>query len=458
MSQKVVAAFALVGSMAILSWWSCSSDERADGMGGHDGGAEGGGAAGTSPTGGAGGGGATGGSGGSNSDGGIDWGVDPKWESTSASAVGCPIERLTNAAELRVFAWQPCSWSPNDCAQAVFNPKLVGTDARFTPSSSVHDDGVTVRLGLAFQFSSPQSIFADSEGSGLDGVRLDAPSTQCLLASASVWGSRFGATVALLQTQQLGGMVGELGQQGDLKAFTLSAQPPGGPGAYIMGTDRWVWWWSPASALTSVSAVDGSGYAEFASSKSPAPWVYLGPPVSTGTKFLIDAQEGDDAGMAHESILISDGIAAPQTYLKAPDPKDNYGMPIYANSHVAFFRGIGIQDINVYDSVELWTSPYSETPAALQPVKLATIASQSMPTHGARAGGWGFAAFSAFVPPNGERELVIWNLTKGTSRSHVLPDKYDPQGMLGITRTHLWQGAADLGKAPSSHLIRIRLE
>jgi hypothetical protein len=55
-------------------------------------------------------------------------------------------------------------------------------------------------------------------------------------------------------------------------------------------------------------------------------------------------------------------------------------------------------------------------------------------------------------------ELVIWNLAKGTKRTHVLPEAYDLQSLLGVTRAHLWVGAAKLGQSPASQLIRIKLE
>jgi hypothetical protein len=78
--------------------------------------------------------------------------------------------------------------------------------------------------------------------------------------------------------------------------------------------------------------VDGSGYTEFVTVKSPGNFAYLGPPITTGKLFLFDAFVGDDAGLAHGQIFYSDGMAAPQVYLEPSEPGTYYGRPIYANS------------------------------------------------------------------------------------------------------------------------------
>jgi hypothetical protein len=46
------------------------------------------------------------------------------------------------------------------------------------------------------------------------------------------------------------------------------------------------------------------------------------------------------------------------------------GIPIYANSHMAWFRAYGYKELNLYEHTELWSSPFSEDPAKIQPVKV----------------------------------------------------------------------------------------
>lgn len=72
--------------------------------------------------------------------------------------------------------------------------------------------------------------------------------------------------------------------------------------------------------------------------------------------------------------------------------------------------------------------------------------------------GWGFAAFPSYAPEYGDRELVTWNLAKGTKQLHLLPETYDLLVMLGISRTHLWVGAAKFGTAGARYLIRIKVQ
>lgn len=461
MRTKRVSLTAVLLGATLLGWWSCSGDDKADGNnGGKDaGGAAGSGAAGTGAAGGGSGGAASGGNGGTGGTGGpggdAGWGAYPKWESTNAVVGGCPIERLANPSELKVFKWAPCKWSPNDCEQAVLNPNILGTGTGFIPTSRVHDDSATVRVGLSFSSQTTDfAIYALDSGQGLDGFRSVAGT--CRVVGGSLWGERLGVKVEKKGQETNSGLVGKIGDSNDPIAFSHATQPPGGAQRLVLGSARWVWWWAPAYSYTSVSALDGSDYVQFAKTAFPNGIVYLGEPVTTGKTFLFQAFVGDDAGVAHGKIMWSDGIAPPEVYLEPADPNDAYGSPIYANSHVAYFHGVQILDTNKFQSVELWTSPYSADPKALQPKKLDTLPVQSMPA--APVGGWGFAAFPSFVPPNGERELVMWNLAKGTKRTHVLPEGYDLQSLLGVSRTHLWVGAADFGKVPASYLIRIRLE
>lgn len=443
-----------------FAWWSCSGDDDARGGGSPDGGggASTGGAGGTSAAGGLPvGGGGLGASG--STDGGF--GEDPQWELTTAVASGCPVERLANAAAVRLYNWSPCSWSPRDCEQAVLNPKLIGLGGGFVRTSVVHDDGKTTRVALLFEVNAQMTsnnfaAYALESGEMLDAFRGGIRGDACHLWGASLWGERYAVKIGTLSGETNSGIVGKLADGASPSAFNHPTQPPGGAQGYYLGSDRWVWWWAPKYSYTSVSTVDGSDYVQFADTGLPSSLVYVGEPTTAGKTFLFQAFDGDDAGIAHGKIMWSDGVAAPKVYLEPGSASDVYGSPIYAHSHVAYFIGKNAQDTNKFDSVELWASPYSEQPGQLQPVKLSTLPTQSIPPN--RAGGWGFAAFPSFVPGTDDRELVIWNLANGTSKTHLLPEGYDLTTLLGVSRTHLFVGASDLGKSPSPYLIRIKRE
>jgi hypothetical protein len=156
------------------------------------------------------------------------------------------------------------------------------------------------------------------------------------------------------------------------------------------------------------------------------------------------------AGMVHGKILYSDGVGAPQTYLEPTEPDAHYGRPIYANSHVAFFKGIGLQDVGKYSSVELWVSPYSENPSQLKPTKLADFPFQGMP--GEPRGGWGFAAMGG---PTQDEPVWLWNLPNATQRTYGLGG-YPLDAFPGISHEHLWVTASKTGGP--TQLIRLAHE
>jgi hypothetical protein len=455
MKPRTLAAGALVLGAATLGWWSCSGDERAGGAEQGDGGAAagsgaGGGSsgAGAAPSGGASGGTATGGS---------DWGAKPRWEATDQVAAGCPIERLVNASELRILAWQPCSWSPEDCEEAVFNPWLVGTVVKFYPTSTVNDDGTQVRVGVVFDMLRT-ALYGTEAGGGLEGLRTSGP--DCLVWTANVWSDRFGAMVAPRATTEwgadaYGGVVGRLGSfPQPVVGFTVPKKASLAPGPYVLGADRWLWEWGPLQSYTTVSAVDGSDYTLLATTAPPSPFVDLGHVVTTGKRFLFPAFVGDDAGLAHGKIFHSDGIAEPEVYLEPTEPDTYYGSPIYTHSHVAFFKGIQFHGINTYGAVELWTSPYSDNPSELKPAKLADLAHKYMPI--TPAGGWGSAAFGG---TSLQEAFVVWDLGKGTQRAYARPEGFDKMNLLGVTRAHIYMGATKTGSGGALvSLFRNRLE
>jgi hypothetical protein len=437
MKARSVVMGSLLLAGASLGWWSCSSDKSSEQpkteAGAAGAAATGGGTGGAS--GGSGGAGAAGGAGGTGNSGGT-WGPAPDWEPTNIVGVPCPVERLANASEIRMFSWEPCPWAPNDCERAVFNSALVSQNATF--SASVDDDGTTVRVGLGSSYPKLLALFGTDSGQGLVGLRPASPSSDCLLG-AFLHGKRFAVSVAANVTPvggDFGGILGDLDATTQpLLGFTLAAQPPGGPQGDSLGTSRWLMWWAPTYAYTSVSALDGSDYELIATTMPPSDLLYLGPPVTTGKLFLLDAVLTDDAGVADEKILYSDGTSAPAVYLEPTEPDTYYGSPVYANSHVAFFKGTGFQDINKYSSVELWASPYSESPSELKPQKLAAMPFNSMP--GTPRGGWGFAAFDSPAGVN-KWDIVVWNLADGTQKTHALPAQDRLMGLVGVTRQHAW--------------------
>jgi hypothetical protein len=449
---------AIVLGMAALGWWSCSGDGGDRSI---DSGDVGAGASGTGAVGGTSG----AGPGGSTASGGTSWGPLPKWNPTGVSGAGCRVDRLANPSEIRLYMWKPCEWDPEGCEDAVFNPYVFGTRAIRFFSGTVHDDGKEVRLGLAVLRPTDASFFAAPDGSAPDGIRLspDAPSG-CSRVSASVWGKRFGVKMTKDLTEwggDHGGILGEIGAlEQPVRGFTLTEKPVGGPQYYLMGSERWLWEWAPRLGYTTVSALDGSGYHLIAEIAADGPFLYLGPPVATGPWFLFGAFSREDGAVSGVSgkLWRSNGPSALEMLLEPDEPDTHYVSPIYAHSHLAFFKGVHILSENKYERVELWATPYSDDPAKHEPIKLADLTRTSIPVD--RQGAFGFAQFGGGTG-EASKAFVIWDLANNVQRTVGVPDTFGPgypARPLGMTRDHLWSGLTepDSGGA-SSRMIRIRL-
>lgn len=430
-----------------LLWVACGGGgDDAAGTGGADAAAEGGGGGTGGATPGGGGSGGSGGTGSSGADAG--WGAAPKWESTGQQAAGCAIDFLANASEITALTWKPCAWSA-ECEEAVFNQALMGADAAFNPTSAVHDTGVVARIALAVVLPQPRVIVLDAAGSALGGFRTLPSATECWLPTASVSDKRLGAMAGLLGTEH-GGVLDDHDALGKSpKVFTLQNPPYGGAQETPLGESRWLWWWVPVDRFSTVSATDGSDFTMFA--KATGETALLARPVAAGKIFLFDEVVVFDGGTWQRRISWSDGKLPPAPYLSPTVTADDFGFAAFANSHVGFMRGINRKDINKYDSVEVWSSPFSTDPKQLQPAFLAKLPFTGTPE---LAGGHGVVASLSQISGSGEHQFTAWNVSTKANRSLTLPNDRVYKAHLGVTRHHVYLAAAKPGMGPSSYLIR----
>jgi hypothetical protein len=454
--RRLVLVLALSGAVtAALGWAACSSEEQAAPPG-KDGGAGAGG------TGGLGGNGATGGtlpSGGTGGSGGLpgdagEWGALPVWEGFPGSAVGCTYERLTNAAQIRFFKWEACSWTEG-CEQALFNPVVLGQDANFIRTSVVVDDGTTVRVGLTMWTKHNVAIIAGDDGMGLDAFRDTSGDFDCRLAATSVWQDQFAIHLQDHDAKHFGGIVGTVGQMAASPVvFTIPEPPPvGGPQQFVLGNDRWLWWWTPVDRLSTVSSKDGSDFQMFA--KAVGSIMGYSDSATTGPLFLAQEYELNEAGShVQGKIAYSDGVSPMKPYLVPPDPNDDYGYPAFANSHVGFMKGIGQKDVNLYDSVEIWATPYSADPSQLKPELVAGYPFTNMHP---MVGGWGRLG-TATSMPDGSVGVGIWSIAQKSAKAYTVPNDHTAWVRLGLTHTHLWMGAQKPAAGVDAYLMRFKVE
>lgn len=452
LALTLAAAFAAAATWAACSGKQTASPEKDGGADAGNAGVGGGGSGGAGGGAGAmGGSGGNGGSAGSPTDAG-EWGPAPVWKGIPGTAVGCTYERMVNAAQVRMFKWQACSWTAG-CEQAVWNTDLFGQKPTFIHNSMVNDDGVTVRLGLTMWHEHNMAVVVGADGMGMDGVRVTGGKFDCRIGATSVWKSRFAVHVQDLAVNHFGGIVGEVGNMAvPPVAFTIpDPPPPGGTQGFPLGDSRWLWWWAPVGRLSTVLATDGSDFQMFALAVGPI--VEYDDPITTGPLFLAQEYEQRDGGHVQGFITYSDGVSPMKPYLVPPDPNDDYLYPAFANSYVGFMRGVHQNDPNLFDSVEIWATPYSTDPKQLSPEKIGDFPFKSASD---LVGGWGHLGTITKDPPEGSVGVASWTIATKTERTYTLPPDHSPDPFLGVTRTHLWVGGSANGDDP--YLMRFKVE
>ena len=223
----------------------------------------------------------------------------------------------------------------------------------------------------------------------------------------------------------------------------------------MLGDDRWLWWWAPVDRLSTVSAKDGSGFQMFAAVTFSSTAVEYTGLTTTGPLFLMEELAKDDGGHVQGKIAYSDGVSPTKPYLVPDNPNDDYGSPAFANTHVGFMKGITQKSLNVYDSVEIWATPYSTNPGELKPELVGTYPYTSM---GYLVGGWGRLGTIEGVPGGCLESRHLVNLDEvGQEAIQRSRQDHFPSAVLGVTRTHLWVGGNDNGFGSLPHALQGRM-
>jgi hypothetical protein len=240
-----------------------------------------------------------------------------------------------------------------------------------------------------------------------------------------------------LQNEQVGLMLADVGQAGLPQLQPLVGLPPGTAQALVMGTSRWLFWWVLPHQLATVSNVDGGDLRIVAKSDPQnGPVGELGDPVSAGDYFLYHQWvDNTNTPGTHWEIAITDGVSQGKPYL-VPPLGESYASPVYAHSHIAWMRGIHMKGVNLYDSVEVWASPWSPVPSKLQPKKLGDY---PLTSTAEGVGGWGY-----YLTPTSPHDALLWDLATGGSRKLTPPSNIQAFWRpFGITRKHLWTSGRD---------------
>jgi hypothetical protein len=373
----------------------------------------------------------------------------PSWQPLASAPLGCPVQRMVNAAQVRAFSWQPCPGVAG-CEQIVPNPVLGVIN--FAPRNVEEEpDQTRVILETEDDHGNIGVLFAGEDGWLLDAYQASSsPPSDCLMLAhaGAAWGSRYGVLLAT-SAGQIGGLLHTFGDPADPLPFAVTQtsfpfEIFSTVGDAPMGATRWAW--RTGAGLVSVSTADGGDLAFLTASTSPDPGAsaFAVDQVRTnGSTFLFgEARQPADSG-ATGILATSDGKSAAAPYL-TPTDGSAYIFPVYAGSHVAWFRGIGHTGQphdSTYQAIELWASPYSADPAGLAPFKVDDYPQQGI---GAAYGAAGRVAASVGVATDYPMSwhAAVWDLATKQRTVYPNPSGFIEAAPFGITSKYVWVGAA----------------
>jgi len=391
-------------------------------------------------------------------------GAEAVWAPLASTPVGCAMDRLVNAPQVRAFTWQPCDGVAN-CERMVLLPVLQEAD----PGGIAFEGTVTEELGqtrviiVAGSQAERDVFFATSEGWLLDAYRAPTSPNHCLLSAGAAYGANSGVVIASqldMPPGRLGGLVHSLGAPGDPTPFEVTipfGYGPEGPQNTPMGSTRFALNCSP-DRLLSLADGDGGDIRVIAQSKSwdPTSNILAIDSIDTnGATFLLGETIQVGAGGVTGIIATTDGKSPPSPYIVATDGSF-YDVAAYAGSYVAWFRGINRTDINTYAKVELWASAYDPDPTKLAPFKVDDYVSTGMvPLIGAN--GRVAASVADGGPPYGS--TGVWDIATKKRTVYTLPSAYQTSPpYLGLTSAYLWvKGASGPDVAPDMY-VRFALQ
>ena len=344
-------------------------------------------------------------------------------ETLTATPIGCSVDHLTNPGVARVFTWIPCDDGTPSCEEMQFDgPSDTITTGPASASHVQEEAGSGVRIELGIDYGGETTVyFAYEDGTLFDAYRT-ALTPDCGLWQGSLAGSHLGILVGNLDlaNPKLGGFTRDLSTGAPPAAFEVTPAPPGfGPQDTPMSPTRWAWQYG-GGKVVSVSSLDGSGLVLLAEALNPAyPGLLDAHMVSgAGSLFLIPETFELDGGVVDGWIVSTDGIAQPTDYLR-PTDGSFYDFPVFADSHVAWFRGVGVVSVNQYQHVELWASAFSADPAGLEPFK---VADYTFDAGTFMVGASGRVAMPSFADPPTYGQQAVYDLAQRSSVTFQLPD------------------------------------
>jgi hypothetical protein len=293
-------------------------------------------------------------------------------------------------------------------------------------------------------------VFATPDGAILEAYRAPTQTASdiCGLFSGAASAGHAGALIANDSTDELGGVVHAFGDPAEPISFDSPAGIglQGGGDGTAMTKGRFAW----LGPLDSVATADGSDFTPVA---LPPGWTTVDSLDTDGTSFLVGGSTATEDGGAGGVVATTDGKSSLSPYL-TPTDGSIYDYAVYAGGYVAWLRGIGWQNDNLYTKVEVWASAYDPqdpSPAKLSPYKVTDYPFVAM----ARLIGAGGRV--AFLADDTGTTMAVWDLKAMTRTLHTLPaNQAVSEPVMGITSSHLWLKASPIPAASNATDIVVR--
>ena len=213
--------------------------------------------------------------------------------------------------------------------------------------------------------------------------------------------------------------------------LTVWMPPPGEVHNVALGARRLVYR-VPFSGARSLDATTGGDYRVLTSESTGVLDVYLFDKLSP-ERFLFEAilPLATAPSGTTRTILVGDGIEPPVPWL-APEDQGDDATVRFAGTHVAWLRGYGQKQLNIYETVETWAADLDLAGDPVAPRKIEDFPGINNATSAVASRGR-IAAVAAID------RVRLCDLASSECRDMLLP----PNGgelsrLVGLTATHLW--------------------
>ncbi len=360
------------------------------------------------------------------------------------------VEELQNPEQHRFFSWGPCEWTENpDCEQMVLDP--IAPLAQYGGLGvQVHDDGKQVRVAIVVS-QTEVAGFTDEEGYIFRAFRQTTPFPKVRFSVPLIYQDHFTLPITNQKNPTPVGILGTLTKP-ELTFFKPVWPSPelgAGPQGYTLNSKRWGMWIAQA-AMVSLDAFQGDPIGVFSHTDFDGGLLAIDGLTSTENHFL-SVEAWLMGEKARTRIVVSDGVEKAKP-LFSPLPEGDDANPMFATTHLGWFRGFGYKDLNLYEKVELWGSPISVNADGLQPAKVMDLNAINVSYAPLLlAGGWGRVLF-----PQGSSKEPLAQIVDLTKKHEpiAIPLPSPLSYACGVTRTHAWFG---LGLIPPRQVVRWKL-